>query len=187
MIVQTITLPYLEKILISKKRNPRYYNKIKKKGTNKIPPSYISKIGTKYEIDKDGFLLNIITKQRIISNPRTVGQAKFWPINFQGLYSNFVYPQLRAGYINQIKDHIRPYFHSLNKVVTFPIKVEFTIYSKELKIDVDNKSVLYIKCYQDLLTKEKIIPDDSSEYINNVEYKWIRSEREEMEFKIIEL
>lgn len=187
MIIQKITLPYLEKILISKKRKPRYYNTIKRKGTNKIPKTYLEKVGTKYEIDKDGFLLDRLTRQRIISNPRTVGEPKYWHINFQGLYSNFVYPQVRAGYINQIKDHIRPYFHSFNKVITFPIKVEFTIYSKEQKIDIDNRSVLYIKCFQDLLTKEGIIPDDSSEYINNIEYKWVKSSREEMEFKIIEL
>lgn len=187
MIVQILTIPYLEKILISKKRNPRYYNVVKKKGTNKIPPSYSKKVGSKYQIDVNGYLIDKITREKIVSNPRTVGEPKYWHINFQGLYSNFVYPQVRASYINQIKDHIRPYFHILNKVITFPVKVEFTIYSKELKIDIDNKSVLYIKCFQDLLTKEKIIPDDSSSYINNVEYKWIRSEREEMEFKIIEL
>ncbi len=87
----------------------------------------------------------------------------------------------------QIKNHIRPYLHSINKVATFPIKIELTIYCKSMPVDVDNKSVIFVKCFQDLLTKEKVIPDDSSEYINNVEYKWIKSDREEMEFKIIEL
>lgn len=180
-------MPYLEKILVSKKRNPRYYNVIKKKGTNKIPDSFKKKVGTKYQIDSLGYLIDKETKQKIISNPRTVGEPKYWIINFQGLYSSLVYPQSRAEYINKIKDHIRPYLHVLNKVLTFPIKIEFTIYSKEMKNDVDNRCVLYIKCFQDLLTSEKVIPDDSSEYINNVEYKWVKSDREEMEFKIIEL
>lgn len=187
MIKQTITLPYLEKILIANKRAARFYHKDKRKGTNKIPISYLAKIGTKYEIDINGFLVDKLTKHRIVSNPRTVGSKRYWVINFQGLYSQQVYPATRASYITQIKDYIRPYLHTLNKVTTFPIKVEFRIYSKEMSVDVDNKSVIFIKCFQDLLHKEGIIPDDSSEYINNVEYKWIKSNREEMEFKIIEL
>lgn len=187
MIVQTITLPYLEKLLIANKRAARFYNTSKRKGTNKIPRTYLDKVGTKYDIDKDGFLLDRLTKQRIVSNPRTVGLQRFWVINFQGLYSNIVYPVTRAIYMSQIKDHIRPYLQTLNKVNTFPVKIELTIYCNEMNVDVDNKCVIFVKCFQDMLTKEKIIPDDSSKYINNVEYKWIKSNREEMEFKIIEL
>ncbi len=182
-----MTIPYLEKILISKKRNPRYYNQVKKLGTNKIPPSYFSKIGVKYDIDVNGYLIDKITKQKVISNPRTIGKPKYWVVNFQGLYSGQVYPATRALYMSQIKDHIKPYIHIFNKVSTYPIKIELTIYCKDMRVDVDNKSVIFIKCFQDLLTDHKIIKDDSSEFVNNVEYKWIKSDREEMEFKIIEL
>ena len=180
-------MPYLEKILVSKKRNPRYYNVVKKKGTNKIPPSYSKKVGIKYQIDVNGYLIDKLTKERIVSNPRTVGKEKYWVINNQGLYSGLVHPSSRATYMNEIKNHIKPYFHTLDKVITFPIKVCFTIYSKELKVDLDNKATLFLKCFQDMLTNNNIIPDDSSSYINTVEYRYIKSDREEMEFKIIEL
>jgi hypothetical protein len=187
MIVQQITIPYLEKILVAEKRAPRYYNVVKKRGTNKIPPSFAKKVGTKYQIDKFGYLIDKDTKEKVISNKKTVGQKRYWVINFQNLYSNTVHHSNRAFFVNEIKKHIRGYIHTINQVYTFPIKIELTIYSKEMKVDVDNKCVLFIKCFQDVLVKDKIIPDDSSEYINNVEYKWIKSDREEMEFKIIEL
>ena len=180
-------MPYLEKILIANKRSARYYNLVKKRGTNVIPPSYHKKIGTKYNLDINGYLIDNITKEKVVSNPRTVGKKHYWVINFQGLYSQQVYPATRAIYMDDIKNHIKPYLKGITKVTKFPLKIELTIFCKEMKVDIDNKSVIFVKCFQDLLTKSGLIPDDSIKYITNVEYKWIESDREEMEFKIIEL
>lgn len=204
MIKQTITLPYLEKILISKKRNPRYYNLTKKKGTNKIPPSYSKKIGSKYEVDSFGFLIDKITREKIISNPRTVGKPKYWVVNVQDLYNGVIKPQMRAGLMLKIKEHMRPYiiksgikirsFNIFEKFISYFVninylRIELFIYSEFMPVDCDNKGFLLHKNFQDLLKEQGIIPDDCSKYIRDSSRTiWVPTiGKETMEFVITEI
>lgn len=178
-------MPYLEKILVSQKRNPKYYYKSK---LDKIPKRYTNLLGSKYNFDSSGCLYSVDDNQRVIANPRSVGTPKYWQINNQSIYNGGLHPQVRAGYVNKIKDFIRPYLSKLKPFTEFPLRIELTIYSKEMKTDLDNKGSLFFKCFQDLLTKEGIIPDDSIEYITDTGRTiWIKSEEEHMEFKITEI
>jgi hypothetical protein len=54
-----------------------------------------------------------------------------------------------------------------------------------MPVDVDNKGVIYHKVFGDVL-KRHLIPDDSSEYINDTgRIKWIKTDTTEPILKII--
>lgn len=197
-IIASITIPYIDRLLISNSQRPKYYSIKKKRGRKYIDLSNFPSIKKKidsgvFSIDSDGFIIDSSTKEKIISNKRTVGTPKYWVINFQDLYNGNVDTFSRNTKMNQLKENLwlsikhsdKKGYLDFKKIQQYPIKIELFIYTSDMPVDVDNKGVLYHKAFQDLLKSIGAIPDDSSEYINDTgRTKWIKSDLNEMKFVI---
>lgn len=126
-------------------------------------PNYAEKIltakarKTKYKINAKGIT--------VIANPKTAGQPRYWVINNQPIYSGNLHPQVRANYINLIKDEYIPHFKHLPK-----IKGKLTVLIRCINCtsntDFDNFVGLLKKCLLDLLVKRvKCIEDDTRQFV----------------------
>ncbi len=189
-----IELPYIDKILVSKKRNPKYYSLTSGVGRKIIKEgSRVSKkvgLGI-YKVNSNFFILDE-NGEKIVSNIRTVGKPKFWVVNFQDIYNNIIRFQARNTIIIKLKNEFLPWIdrstlHEVDFTNWYPLKIELFIFSKEMPVDVDNKGALYFKIFQDII-KDKYIKDDSSEFINDTgRVKWIKineDQEEKMIFRI---
>lgn len=189
-----IELPYIDKLLVSKKRNPKYYSITTGVGRKQITTgSRVEKKLTAgiYKLDSKLFVLDE-NGEKIVSNVRTVGKPKYWVVNFQDIYNNIIRFQARNTIIIKLKNEFLPYINTskLNCIDfsnLYPLRIELFIFSKEMPVDVDNKGALYFKVFQDII-KDKYIQDDSSEYINDTgRVKWIKvneDQEEKMIFRI---
>jgi hypothetical protein len=187
-----ITIPYIDKLLISKKMNPKYYSIVKGVGRKLYVEN--SRIHAKlsnntYKVDDKNFILDE-NGEKIIANKRTVGKPRYWVVNFQDLYNGKVNKFGRNARMDLLKEAIWQAIktkdsNQLIKINEYPIKIELFIYTEEMPVDVDNKGAIYHKAFQDLLTSLKIITDDSSSYINDTgRTKWIKSNLNQMKFRI---
>ena len=163
-LLRTITInDYPSKIKLSERRVAKYYKKGKTK--KKIPKKYSDE--DKFNYNKKGYLVELLTGERIVANPLSVGTPRYWVVNFQAIWNQAIKHQQRAVIINKLKDILRPYVKPVVKIESYPIRVEIFIYDTEMRVDVDNKGVIYTKVITDLLVKEGKIIDDSSQYIND--------------------
>jgi hypothetical protein len=177
-------LNYPSKIKLSEKRIARYYKKGKTK--KKVPKKY-SNIN-EYNYNDKGFLINLTTKERVIANPLSVGTPRYWVVNFQSIWNQAIKHQQRAVIINKLKDLLKPYITPIEAIAHYPIRIELFLYDTEMKVDVDNKGVIYTKVITDLLVKENKILDDSSQYVNDTgRCKFIKVNTEEERKMIIKI
>ena len=151
-----ISIPlFLKKVMISKARRIKYY----KKG-GKIPKKYKD---NNYDsrgrmIDENG--------EFVIANPRTIGKPKYLTINGQALYNARMSPHIRSKVVNSVKDSFIPYMKDVKKIENLPVRISLKMYDtiRQANWDLDNQW-LYNKCFQDLLVKLEIIPDDDIRYV----------------------
>lgn len=195
MVYREIIIPYIDKLLISKKMNPKYYSYIK--GVGKKVVEIGGRIDTKvvkglYTIDSKSYILDE-TGNKIVSNIRTVGKPRYWVVNNQDLYNGKVNKFGRNARMHQLKEAIYQAIkwsnistiEPIRNPEYYPIKIELFIYTQEMPVDVDNKGVIYHKAFQDLIRDLKVIPDDKSEFINDTgRTKWIKSDLNQMKFVI---
>jgi Holliday junction resolvase RusA-like endonuclease len=146
------------KILLSKKRKPQYYKKGKP-----IPKKYQG-----YNFDKKGRIIDE-SGEPIIKNIRSINKARYYTINFQQLWSGNLHHSTR----NKVKWELTKFFESNlpPPITSFPIMLIFKSRTTS-KADVDNNSFIYIKSFFDTLVKNKIIPDDTKEYIQGYSWEW---------------
>lgn len=157
---------YPSKVMVSKSRQEKYY--IKGKTKKPIPKKYDPKIHPeKYGFDNRNYLVDLETRERIVANPRSAGTPRYWVVNFQDIWNQSLVQAQRAYVINILKDELRPYIKTVVKVTKFPIRLELFLYDTEMKVDVDNKGVVYTKVITDLLVTEGKLPDDSSDFVND--------------------
>jgi hypothetical protein len=154
---------YPDRIITSKSRRPRYY----KEGSVKIPKKYLT--DPSYIFDKKGFLINSLTKEKVVSNPRTAFTEKHWVVNFQDIWTGKVARQSRAHKAEILKEVIRPYLKKVKPINSkdYPIGIKIILRNSEFNVDASNKGPVYVKIIEDLLTAEGIIVDDSPQYIND--------------------
>lgn len=168
--IELIKFPYIDKILVSNKRQTKYYHTSKFKDYNhlakkKLPTRFKNK---KYSINSEGYIVNNDTKEKVIANPRTAGEARYWVVNFQDIYNGYIRFQTRNDYVTKIKNALELALTDVKPFTKFPLRLELFIYAETMPIDVDNKGVLYTKCITDLMVKKfNLLPDDSSEYITD--------------------
>lgn len=165
-LISEVHIPnYPSKVMVSQARQAKYY--LKGKTKKKIPKSY-SPVHhpKKYGYDNKGYLINLSTRERVLANPRSVGTPRYWVVNFQDIWSG-MHHATKSHVINILKDELKPYIKTVAKINKFPIRMELFLYDTEMKVDVDNKGVIYTKVITDLLVAEGKIPDDSSEYVND--------------------
>jgi Holliday junction resolvase RusA-like endonuclease len=183
-----ITIPeYIRKVLLSTKRNKKYYEK----GKKKIPKKYENNKEYGYMSYKAKTVLcNRRSGEPVIANPRTVGTPKYKVINGQSIYNGQIQRFERAVVIDAIKASFRPYLKEVKTILQYPIKITYTFEDDFLgdgsvkRQDLDNHAYLYGKCFQDLLTEKGIIRDDSVEYVNGIEYIYKVASKRSLQIKI---
>ncbi len=192
--IELIKFPYIDKILVSNKRQTKYYHTSKFKEYNHLAKKNIPKRfkNDNYGVDGNGFIINNITGDKIIANPRTAGNAKYWVINFQDIYNGYIRFQVRASYILKIKKALELALTDVKPFTKFPLRLELFIYAETMPVDIDNKGVMYFKCITDMMVKQyKILPEDDSEYITDTgRTVWIKvghRYKEQMILRVTEL
>jgi hypothetical protein len=141
--------------MISKARRIKYY----KKG-GKIPKKYKNNT-----FDSRGRMIDA-NGEFVVANPRTIGKPKYLTINGQALYNARMSPHIRSKVVNSVKDSFLPYMKHIGKIESLPIRISLKMYDtiRQANWDLDNQW-LYNKCFQDLLVKLNIIPDDDIKYV----------------------
>lgn len=156
-LLRTITYPkFLTHVKLADKAAPKYY----KKGVQ-LPKKYQDT--EKYVFcKKTDKLIRRSTGQFVIKNSATVGKPRYKKINGQEIYSGNMHHAVRTKMVNAIKDDARPYVKNVMPVTDGPFRLEIDMYDELGKgdWDLDNRWV-YTKCLQDLLVKEKILPEDN--------------------------
>ncbi len=164
-------MPYIDRITVAQKIRAKYFNRRDYKPFN-IHGKELGSRRTKglanniYSFDEDGYLIDIITKEKVIANPKKAGNVREWVINFQKIYDGTIRKHIRNNYLNLLKELITPWI-TIEPITEYPIKLEFFIFATEMPVDVSNKGVCYTKVFEDILQKLKVIPNDSSNYIRS--------------------
>lgn len=153
-----------DSIQLTKGRRPVYYTK-----RTKIPKKYQ---GCSFDkrgrlIDEEGNL--IIKNQRFVDKPRTAR------INFNLFWSGVIHRSVRSKIKNELTDYFSKGL-TKTKIKGFPLILHFEAYTQAAS-DVDNGSFIYIKAFFDTLTRLKLIPDDTRQYVGG--YSWIHRQSDE--------
>lgn len=151
-----ISIPlFIKKVMISKARRMKYY----KKG-GKIPKKYSS-----YGFDSKNRLIDN-NGECVVANPRTIGKPKYVTINGQALYNARMSPHIRSKIVNAVKDSFVPHIQGIEPIENLPVRISLKLYDtiRQANWDLDNQW-LYNKCFQDLIVKHGILPDDDIKYI----------------------
>lgn len=149
---------YPIEVVLSEKQRKKFY---RKQDDKKLPVSILNRIGGIYEFDKDGFVVDSATKERILANPSKVGTPKTSSIAGNDSYSGW-HPHLRMKVVATIKDYFRKYVKTLEPLTHLPVHIEMELHCppRDCSWDLDNMW-LYNKCFQDVLRDEGIVPDDN--------------------------
>jgi len=182
-LIHEIVIPnYPSKIKLSEKQRAKYYHKNKGK---KPPKKYQN---NRYVYNKAKVLVDVVTGERVIANPRLAGTPKMWNVNFQAIWNQAIRFQQRAVITNKLKEIFIPFIKDLKPIKEFPIKFEIFICDIDMVVDISNKGVIYTKILEDLLTEYKIIPDDKAEFINDTgRCKWIKVNTEDEVHMVIRI
>jgi hypothetical protein len=173
----TIEIPkYIRKVKLSEARKRKYYEK-GKKGPVAKKYADTSKYGWKRYGSKQ-FLIDLETDERVVANPRAAGTPRYMAVNGQKIYNAEASPHVRSKVMSDIKKSFAPFINKLDPIDldSFPINISLEIHDvitdegNNQLWDVDNRSMPYIKAFQDCLTGNKdkdgknrnkqIIPDD---------------------------
>ena len=93
MLIHEIEIPaYPSKIMLSKKRNPKYHEYSKRSA---LPKKYKT---VQYEW-RGRYLYDTETDERVIKNSRSVGTPRYWSVNFQAIWNQQIKYQARANII----------------------------------------------------------------------------------------
>ena len=161
-IIHEIVIPnYPSKIKLSDKQRPKYYYK----GKGKEPPKKY--LNDRYIYNDAKVLIDSVTGERVIANPRLAGTPKMWNVNFQAIWNQAIKYQARANITGKLKDIFTPFIKDLKPITEFPVKFEIFICDIDMIVDISNKGVIYTKIIEDLLTEYKIILDDKPEFVND--------------------
>ena len=163
----TVEIPQpITYVKLSNSRRKKYYNR-----KSRIPKKYLSE---EYTFNKKGILINRLTKEPVVANPKVAGTPKFKKINGQEIYSGNVHPKVRASMIRQMKLFYKSFFSTTLKVRD-ACKLRLDIYDLIGKgdFDLDNMSWIIVKVIQDVLVEKKIIPDDNVTVLTGYEVNFI--------------
>ncbi len=151
---------FKEHVELSKSRRAKYY--YKNKGVDKLPKKYQ---GKEYVFDKSGILIHKLTKEKIISNPKSEGTPKLWKISGNEIFSYSIHYQNRNKATSWAHQYLRSFIKLIDKIVLEKneyLRLHLEIYDIAGKAnwDVDNKWPWH-KWFQDTLVECKKIPDDT--------------------------
>jgi hypothetical protein len=157
---------YITHVQLSKHRRRKYYT-IKSKN---IPKKYKT---DKYHFNKKGILVEKLTGEPVIANPRVAGTPRLKKINGQEIYTGNISPIIRSKIVREMKNFYRDYF-PLNHKIRDICKIRLDIYNAvgDGNQDLDNMSWIIVKVIQDVLVETKILPEDNITVINGYEVEF---------------
>ena len=145
-------------------------------------------------------VIDIVTKKPIIVNEKTVGTPRHKIISGQDIYNGTIRPEMRASIMQAIKeDYISkmPVLPVIEKSL-LPCLIQLTVYDVigDGTWDIDNRSFLYSKAFNDLMSKgttgkkngnklpikyfTPILPDDNVKFVTQAGgARFIEVEKEE--------
>jgi hypothetical protein len=160
-----VVYDYPDKVMIARSRRELYYvNNSNVRGNTNIPKRFTNH--PDYSFDPKGRLINIVTGEYVLANPRTAGKPRYWVVNFQDIWNQNMTKQTRAQRTGLLKDIFRPHVKKIKIIKDFPVEISIKIYDLTCPVDISNKGVIYTKIIEDLLVTEGKIPDDSVDYVN---------------------
>lgn len=107
------------------------------------------------------------TNKNLLSKPR------YKKINTQQMYSGFNSHHERKTVVDGIKAHFQPRIEAQSQEITGPVHIKLRLYDVPGDWDLDNKSWLYFKCFQDCLHKVGVIRDDNIYNITGNSYEFV--------------
>jgi len=197
-LIQQVTVPeYIKKVKMSNSRRKRYYSKKSKSTwdydelTGKYapikqdydgPPFKLpapkSKLIKVYEGEyewKSGYIFDKETGEKVLANPQTAGKPRFRKLSGNDFASGHGSPHIRAKLVRKLKEFYRPFVKTMEPIETFPLWIDWHIYTTIPKRLFDLTNFwFYYKYFEDCLVDEEdnndnplnpIIPDDSVKYI----------------------
>jgi hypothetical protein len=192
---------YIRRYLKSKNTRPKYFEK----GKKKLPLSFCNKemwknqdirepdginygwdeftvIRKRKKVNVD-YLIDLNTGQRVISNSKQVGTARWENINGQKILSGNVHSFEKDAMLGQIKDYFRPFLIGVTPITEFPVVLRMYVHDVLIdnefnggqRWDLENRFIPYSKALHDLLCEDitfadgtvqpKILPDDNTLFI----------------------
>jgi len=158
-LIQEIVIPeYITRVQISKSRRKKYF----KKG-DEIPKKY-QKSEFTY---KGGFLVDA-DGVRVIKNPRAAGTPRYEVLSGNKITSGYATPHIRNRISSALKDFYRPHVQKMKPITQYPLRVEWEFWTTVDPANFDMSNFwFYYKYFEDTLTREGIIPDDSVQFITS--------------------
>lgn len=182
---QTTIPDYPTEVKVSEKRRANYWTHLDQIGL-KTPKKYRDPL--LFIADKDGFLIDATTKEKLVKNPLIAGTPRMLPINAQKIYVG-IHHAVRSLIVNKL----HTLFHDAFKA-QLPAKIDLQgnkiliglhfhdVYTFRLP-DLDNLASLFVKCGIDCLTshtnskqanphKLSILPDDKMIFIPHIFFEF---------------
>lgn len=159
-----MTLPLIRKVQIAQKRKKIYYREGVREPTAKKYDD------DRYQYDKQGYLVDTHTKERVVANSKSAGTPRYAVVNGQLLYNSGMNFHTRNKVVTTLKDTYAALMREQLQVVqgdVFPVRLVVDLYDspRNSNWDVDNRW-LYGKVLQDALVSSGILPNDDIRYIS---------------------
>ena len=176
---------YPLEIQVSNKRRAKYWEK-----SDKLPKKYQDK--SKFDFSKEGILIDISSKEKVVRNIKTAGKPRLLTINAQKIYVG-IHHSVRSKIVNELHELFNKAFKEQlpKQILLTNTKIMITlhfydVYSSKLP-DLDNLAHLFVKCGIDCLStvnnpnqvkgastthKLGILPDDKMIFIPHIAYEF---------------
>ncbi len=166
---------YVRVVELSKSRRATYY----KKG-ERLPTKYSDKIDVDYRWMEHtmpyigtNILLCNAKGVPVIKNPNAAGTPQWEVISGQNLHTLTMMPSTRSKIIKAIKAQMIPEVEKLAPIIKFPIRILCELHdtymdwmyitkegkAMEIKWDLDNRALFYMKVFPDVLQGSPMIKD----------------------------
>lgn len=165
---------YITHVRLSKSRRAKYYTVNMRR---KLPKKYKN---ANYGYNSKGVLINLLTKEPVIANPKTVGTPREKKINGQEIYSGNVPPTIRSIIVREMKQFYKQFIPSTHKIrEKCKIKLEIFNAIGVGNQDLDNMSWIILKVVQDVLVEKQVLPEDNILVVDNLEIQFHPIDSEE--------
>ena len=156
---------YITRIQLTEGRMPKYFEK----GT-KVPKKYDKCIWKKYTTGKGikEYLYDPVAKKRVVKNQRMVDTPRYQVINGQAIYNGYVNKHSRAKMMKGLKEWFVDNIPAGYPIFPDRVTIDYVVVGprEEVKWDLDNHMMPYIKAFQDVLQDLGIIQNDTVSIVN---------------------
>jgi len=159
LIAEIVIPKYITHVMISKARRKKYF----KKGDD-LPKKYQK---PEFKWNSQGFLIGP-DGDRPLKNPRAAGTPKYEVLSGNKITSGYATPHIRNKIAGALKDFYRPHVKKMSPITQFPLRIDWEFYTTVDPANFDMSNFwFYYKYFEDTLTRQGIIPDDSIEFVTS--------------------